>query len=302
MSTTNIGISEGFIGQKSLILPNEEVNYSEFQDQQLWITHIGYYPNAASHHKIRPKGCDEYVLIFCSGGKGWIINSGEKNIIKENMFFILPPHSPHSYGCEETNPWSIYWLHFKGKNSHLISSIEGRPIVLSSSSGSNTIRESLNLFSNIYQNLAESWKTDTLEYVNHALKYFLVSLKHQEKFQKQATLHEQDPILRCKEIMMQNLSNRLFLNKLAEEVGYSTSHLTRMFNERTGMSPISYYNRLRMEQACNYLTYSSYRIKEIAFKLGYFDQYHFSKVFHKEMGRTPRDYRTLKQEALKDSQ
>ena len=32
-------------------------------------------------------------------------------------------------------------------------------------------------------------------------------------------------------------------------------------------------------------------IKEIAFKLGYYDSFHFSKSFKKDMGMTPKTYR-----------
>ncbi|WP_414692990.1 helix-turn-helix domain-containing protein [Parapedobacter sp.] len=44
--------------------------------------------------------------------------------------------------------------------------------------------------------------------------------------------------------------------------------------------------------SCSLLQFSDLKIKEIAFKLGYYDAFHFSKSFVHEMGISPREYRT----------
>lgn len=44
-------------------------------------------------------------------------------------------------------------------------------------------------------------------------------------------------------------------------------------------------------RACTYLQFSELKIKEIAYRLKYFDQFHFSKTFQKEMEITPSQYR-----------
>ena len=38
----------------------------------------------------------------------------ERYEIKSNQCFILPVNVPHSYGADDTDPWTIYWIHFKG--------------------------------------------------------------------------------------------------------------------------------------------------------------------------------------------
>lgn len=290
MRSTTISISEGFKGQKSIMLPIEQFSNPAFSKKPLQITHMGYYPNATHHYRSRAQGCDEHILIFCAGGRGWIEHDGSKKSIIENMFYIIPANEAHSYGSEKSHPWSIYWIHFQGESETLLDPIKGKSVELQVN-GSQSAKNSLDLFNNIYYNLAENYQADTMEYVNYAFKYFLASLKHQDKFQKQTVFLEEDFVQKCKNFMLSDLTNKLCLTELSHFMGYSVSHLTRLFTERLHMSPMAYYNKLRIDQACHYLRHSNYKIKEIAFLLGYFDQYHFSKNFHKYLGVTPSTYR-----------
>lgn len=91
--------------------------------------------------------------------------------------------------------------------------------------------------------------------------------------------------------MKENLENKITLNDIAQHVGYSPSHFGNLFVEETSYSPIDYYNQLKIQRACSYLQFSDLKIKEIAFRLGYFDPFHFSKAFKKEMDITPKEYR-----------
>lgn len=52
-----------------------------------------------------------------------------------------------------------------------------------------------------------------------------------------------------------------------------------------------YYNQLKIQRSCSYLQFSDLKIKEIAFRLGCYDPFHFSKAFLKEMNITPKEYR-----------
>ena len=54
---------------------------------------------------------------------------------------------------------------------------------------------------------------------------------------------------------------------------------------------MEYYNYLKIQRACSFLHFSDMKIKEIAFKLGYSDPFHFTRAFRKEMDITPKEYR-----------
>jgi AraC-like DNA-binding protein len=54
---------------------------------------------------------------------------------------------------------------------------------------------------------------------------------------------------------------------------------------------MEYYTQLKIQRACSYLQFSDLKLKEIAFRLGFYDPFHFSKAFKQEMGIAPKEYR-----------
>jgi transcriptional regulator GlxA family with amidase domain len=91
--------------------------------------------------------------------------------------------------------------------------------------------------------------------------------------------------------MKDNLENKVALKDLAGYAGYSISRFAALFREKTQYSPMDYYNQLKIQRACSYLQFSELTIKEIAFRLGFYDPFHFSKAFKQEMEITPKEYR-----------
>ena len=96
--------------------------------------------------------------------------------------------------------------------------------------------------------------------------------------------------------MKENIENSVTLENIARHINYSASHFSAKFSQRTSFAPMEYYNSLKIQRACSYLQFSDLKIKEIAFRLGYYDQFHFSKAFKKEMELTPKEYRKKYQE------
>ena len=69
----NIKRKDGFDGEKMINIP-ESVWKKAITDNgilgQLYVTHIGYFPNAAYHYREWKKGCPDNILIYCLRGKG----------------------------------------------------------------------------------------------------------------------------------------------------------------------------------------------------------------------------------------
>ncbi|MDD9269445.1 helix-turn-helix transcriptional regulator [Paenibacillus sp. GCM10023248] len=82
------------------------------------------------------------------------------------------------------------------------------------------------------------------------------------------------------------------IERLADAYKISASYLRKLFIKYTGMGPKEYHNHLRNQQACRYLIFTDYPIKEIAKLCGYYEEYHFSKMFKLLNGVSPSSYRT----------
>lgn len=81
------------------------------------------------------------------------------------------------------------------------------------------------------------------------------------------------------------------IRDLASEVRMSQFHFARMFKEAMGDPPHEYITRVRMERAKHLLRASDLPLREVATSVGYQTQAHFTGVFHKRVGVTPRTFR-----------
>lgn len=189
-------IADGFKGERAIILP---YNIRAYQAQNsvtkhLYVTHIGYYPNAKYHFRERKQGANQNILIYCEEGKGWIIYNEEKFSLTRNQAFILPANKAHAYGADNGDPWSIYWIHFLGEMVDLFSSIIGKIIDIHESDSSR-YEDRFLLFEEIFQNLEMGYSPENLEYTSFCLMHFLASIKYLPQFRKIRNVKEKDMYL-----------------------------------------------------------------------------------------------------------
>jgi AraC family transcriptional regulator len=75
-------------------------------------------------------------------------------------------------------------------------------------------------------------------------------------------------------------------------------HLARAFRSRYGCSISEYVCRLRVEAACTAMSTTKRTLSDIAIDVGFFDQSHFTKAFHRIVGTTPARFRAAVTPAL----
>lgn len=256
----------------------------------LYVTDIGYYPKATGHYRTRPTGSEQHILIYCTEGKGWFsINEHRKEVRKE-QFFIIEAGLPHTYAASESDPWSIYWLHFTGEKSHLFRSIYNKVFSIDAAPEAR-FKDRLILFEEIFQNLEMGYSIENLEYTTLCLWHFIASFRFLSQYREVNKEKQGDVIQRTIRYMRNNLHKKLSLEDIANHVGYSPSHFGQVFLKKTGQPPLNYFNQLKIQKACQLLDFSELKIKEIADELGFYDQYHFSKVFFKQIGESPTQYK-----------
>lgn len=89
----------------------------------------------------------------------------------------------------------------------------------------------------------------------------------------------------------QHYKEELDLAELSNIFNFNYSYLSTYFNTRMGEGFSEYLNRIRIKQACRYLTEDSYSIAAVSDMVGYADQSYFCRVFKKITGETPSAYR-----------
>lgn len=88
-----------------------------------------------------------------------------------------------------------------------------------------------------------------------------------------------------------NFTSQISVAFLAEKCAMSETSFRRNFKEITGKSPVKYINLLKIEKAKELLKSSEITIDEIVDFLSFYDKAYFHKIFKKEVGVTPAQYR-----------
>ena len=93
-------------------------------------------------------------------------------------------------------------------------------------------------------------------------------------------------------IMLTNdLSTKVDLHAIAEELGMGYDTFRLHFTQRAGVAPLKYRNEKRIRIACDLLRNTRKTVAEIAFYLGFRDDRHFSTFLKKHTGLSPRAHR-----------
>jgi AraC-like DNA-binding protein len=88
-----------------------------------------------------------------------------------------------------------------------------------------------------------------------------------------------------------NLDRSLRSCELASLVRLSPAHFSRTFRNTFGCSPLEYVMRRRMERAQGLMLSTNTPLSQIALDCGLADQAHFSRLFRRVVGETPRAWR-----------
>ena len=83
----------------------------------------------------------------------------------------------------------------------------------------------------------------------------------------------------------------LNVERLSSEVGVSRAHLHRKMKDLIGMTPSDYIRNIRLKRACELLKRPDIEVTQVAYRIGFTSQPHFSSHFKRYTGFTPSEYR-----------
>ncbi|KDN55594.1 hypothetical protein FEM21_11960 [Flavobacterium seoulense] len=275
------------MGQTMAVLSADQKEKAHFHPffHNLFPDAIGYFPNAKHHNRSRKNGIQEYIFLYCLEGEGWIKINGKTIQLQPNSAFIIPQNTPHKYGSSLNDPWSIYWIHFSGNyaatlyNRFSTNANEAVKIAFDESR--------IKLLNEIIKLLENNLSDEKIEFIHFRLITFLSSLCYSNTLDNTI----EDKISDSISFMKANLNQTLSIEALANQAFYSVSRYSELFKQKTGSSPIQYFIQLKIHKSCEYLNFTNLNIKEICKEVGFDDPYYFSRMFKKQMGLSPMQYK-----------
>lgn len=126
-----------------------------------------------------------------------------------------------------------------------------------------------------------------------AIKERLLSWLGKTVGRKAAAVEKLSPrqLARCEELLLRPVTNSPTLSDLAALCNLSQFHFCRAFKAATGLPPHRYQIAARIERARDMLLKSQLSIAEVGTAVGYDDPAYFSRLFARETGATPSNWR-----------
>lgn len=90
-----------------------------------------------------------------------------------------------------------------------------------------------------------------------------------------------------------SIDSDLSLKRFANELFLNTSYLSSLFKKETGMTLTDYVNQHRVNYAKRLLKSTTLSIQAVATSVGISDIHYFTRLFRRETGHSPREYRKL---------
>lgn len=289
MNTESLLKKDGFAGEWMYVLPTESFIdlLKDEKVQRLYLTDVGYFPKARHHYRERPEGIPENIYIYCMDGEGEIeLANGAKISLERNESFCIPAGVGHRYYAREENPWSILWMHFKGTDCHFYPINDCCKVHLGSQ---NAVSQMFSHFEMLYQALKNDYSLANFMYITDVISLILSSTYLLQ--QKKQTDQSSDLVTAAIRYMYENIDKNFSLQELADHFCISPSYLSRQFKNTTGHGPIDFFNQIKIDEACKLLRSTDLYIYQICQKLGFTDQYYFSRLFKKKTGLSPRAYK-----------
>ena len=112
----------------------------------------------------------------------------------------------------------------------------------------------------------------------------------EKEYSLKKQVSDQDTVHLAVVYMKKHLSDMLYIQDIADELGISMSTLKKVFSEKCGCSVMQYFTNLRIEKAKSLLKNGA-GVNEAADALGFSSASYFSRWFKKETGTAPVQYK-----------
>lgn len=133
------------------------------------------------------------------------------------------------------------------------------------------------------------------DYKKEELFYFLLEQLIEEFTEQEFLLPKSEQsteVLAICEFLQKNYMKNISLENLSNLTGLSKYYLLRSFTKQKGISPYSYLEAIRIDNAKKLLEQGVPPI-DVAFQTGFTDQSHFSNFFKRFIGLTPKQYMNI---------
>ena len=245
-------------------------------------------------HNTGPGIHDYYLIHTVLSGTGEFSLDGKRYICGAGDTFVIFPGSLHHYVAGARDPWEYVWVAFQGHRSEPLLQQLGltpeEPVVRGSAT-----RKTLALYRRLQRALREAEYPALADLGSAGLLRLLLrefALAEPGRLPAPPTggaaaKRQVEQAMRWLELQY---AQPISIEQLAKSLGYHRTHLSKLFKEAVGLSPMQFLMQIRLERAKSLLR-SQWSVEQVASSVGFADALYFSKQFRKRYGMSPTEYR-----------
>ncbi len=261
-------------------------------EEQLNHHQSGHYRTMRYFVTTRPDPTDHLLIWVVRGGVDATVGVDVVHAAAGDLL-VLEPSVPHRYGPSEHAEWEWLWVHYGGTAAAELSRrIRITPAPVVAIGPDERVRARFDEL--VASGAAVDGRTPDLRVDSCLYSLLGLMIDRIERMAAGTRYPRHGDLAGVHEFVNDRLTGTLTLEDLVEHTGFSSSHLTRLFHDHIGMSPMQYVTRQRMTRAAELLEVSTLNIAEIARSVGYTDPYHFSRRFKQVTGYAPTHYRAAR--------
>lgn len=242
-------------------------------------------------HVMGPRIYTYYLVHYILSGTGELSVQGKTYSLKAGDSFFIVPNENFRYASSKHNPWRYCWVGFTGNRMKQLlqrSNISAaQPIIYNQS------QEKLYpYFKRIYEALQSNKQYAVIQanaYLQLLLaEYNQINIPNQSQHYNNKSTSQRH-IEEAIAYIEYNYPNSFTMEELSQRIGYHHSHFCKLFKQTTGVAPLHYLIRVRLEQSKQLLA-QHIPVGQTALAVGFADPLYFSKLFKRHFGLTPSQY------------
>jgi len=242
----------------------------------------------------------DHDLLIAEAGVSEFILNGQKIDFRRGIAILMRPGDVHEFKGYSGGDFILWYCHFDPVLHHGVNTeyFKGFPAVFAFGPKTKAFISQLEeavaeqrIQSPCHPILVRSILTGIIAY---AVKICSVST---------CAIPRLDPLIagnveKAISLMENQYGRQLTLSRLAAAVGFSQVHFGRIFKQSTGLTPMQYLIRLRVEKAKKLLLTSKLSIKEIALETGFSSVHFFTATFGRSQKISPGKFRKSERQLI----